>query len=95
MLATGLDGIRRDLEPPAPVEENVYELDALELRLHDIASLPGTLEEALQELEQDTVIAETLGEHTFRRYLDAKRLEWNEYRIQVTSWELDRYLTTL
>ena len=95
MLATGLDGIRRDLEPPPPVEENVYELDALELRTHEIASLPGTLEEALQELEEESVIGEALGEHTFRRYLDAKRLEWDEYRTQVTGWELDRYLTTL
>ncbi len=95
MLATGLDGIRRDLMPPPPVEENVYEFDSLELRSHKIASLPGTLEEALKELEQDEVIAEALGEHTFRRYLEAKRLEWDEYRIQVTPWELDRYLTTL
>ena len=95
MLATGLDGIHRDLLPPAPVEENVYEFDSLQLRLHEIASLPGTLEEALQELERDQVIAEVLGEHTFRRYLEAKRLEWDEYRIQVTPWELNRYLTTL
>ncbi|MBM4429497.1 MAG: glutamine synthetase [Chloroflexi bacterium] len=95
MLATGLDGIRRNLVPPPPVEENVYEFDSLQLRSHDIASLPGTLEEALQELERDEVIAQALGEHTFRRYLDAKRLEWDEYRIQVTNWELNRYLTTL
>jgi len=95
MLATGLDGIRRDLVPPPPVEENVYEFDSVALRSHEIASLPGTLEEALQALEQDQVIAETLGEHTFRRYLEAKRLEWDEYRAQVTAWELDRYLTTL
>ncbi len=95
MLATGLDGIRRDLMPPQPVEENVYEFDPVELRRHEIASLPGTLEEALQELEDDEVIAEALGEHTFRRYLEAKRLEWDEYRIQVTPWELDRYLTML
>ncbi len=95
MLATGLDGIRRGLMPPPPVEENVYEFDSVELRSHDIDALPGTLEEALQELEQNQVIAEALGEHTFRRYVDAKRLEWDEYRIQVTPWELDRYLTTL
>jgi glutamine synthetase len=95
MLATGLDGIRRDLVPPPPVEENVYEFDSLDLRLREIATLPGTLEEALQELEQDQVIAEVLGEHTFRRYVEGKRLEWDEYRIQVTAWELDRYLTTL
>jgi len=95
MLAAGLDGIRRGLMPPPPVEENVYEFDSTMLRKRDIASLPGTLEEALQELEKDEVIAEALGEHTFRRYLEAKRLEWDEYRIQVTSWELQRYLTTL
>jgi len=95
MLAAGLDGIRRDLLPPPPVEENVYEFDSLQLRSHEIASLPGTLEEALQELEHDQVIAEALGEHTFRRYLEAKRLEWDEYRIQVTPWELNRYLTTV
>jgi glutamine synthetase len=95
MLATGLDGIRRQLPPPEPVEENVYELDSSARRLRDIESLPGTLEEALQELEKDGVIAEAMGEHTFRRYLDGKRLEWDEYRIQVTAWELDRYLTAL
>lgn len=95
MLATGLDGIRRDLVLPPPVEENVYEFDSLDLRLREIATLPGTLEEALQEMEQDQVIAEVLGEHTFRRYLEGKRIEWDEYRIQVTAWELDRYLATL
>jgi glutamine synthetase len=95
MLATGLDGIRRDLTPPPPVEENVYELDSLQLGLREIDTLPGTLEEALQALERDEVIAEALGEPLFRRYLEAKRQEWDEYRAQVTSWELDRYLATL
>ena len=93
MLATGLDGIRRGLVPPPAVEENVYEFGPAQLRSHDIASLPGTLEEALRELERDDVIAEALGEHTFRRYMEAKRREWDEYRVQVTQWELDRYLT--
>jgi glutamine synthetase len=95
MLAAGLDGIRRDLVPPRPVEENVYEFDSLKLQSREIAALPGTLDEALQELEKDEVIAEVFGEHTFRRYLEAKRLEWDEYRIQVSSWELNRYLTKL
>jgi glutamine synthetase len=95
MLAAGLDGIRRDLMPPAPVEENVYEFDSLMLRSRDIVSLPGTLEEALQELERDEVIAAAFGEHTFRRYLEAKRQEWDEYRIQVSSWEIGRYLRVL
>jgi len=95
MLATGLDGIRRQMAAPPPVEENVYEFDALELRRQEIDALPGTLEEALQEMERDQVIADVLGKHTFRRYLEAKRLEWDEYRTQVTAWELRRYLTTL
>jgi glutamine synthetase len=95
MLAAGLDGIRRDLVPPPPVEENVYEFDSLKLQSREIAALPGTLEEALQELEKDLVIAEVFGEQTFRRYLEAKRLEWDEYRVQVSSWELNRYLTML
>jgi DNA topoisomerase IA len=75
MLASGLDGIRRNLVPPPPVEENVFKFDSEQLRSHDIACLPGTLEEALKELEQDQVIAEALGEHTFRRYLQAKGRE--------------------
>jgi glutamine synthetase len=95
MLAAGLDGIRRDLMPPPAVEENVYEFDSLKLQSREIASLPDTLAEALQELERDTVIAAVFGEHTFRRYLEAKRLEWDEYRIQVSTWELNRYLATL
>jgi glutamine synthetase len=77
------------------VEQNVYEFDGAQRLSRHIASLPGTLEEALEELEQDEVIAAALGEHTLQRYLEAKRQEWNEYRIQVTAWELDRYLAAL
>ncbi len=95
MLAVGLDGIQQGLTPPPPVEENVYEYDSRALRDHNIESLPGTLDEALVEMENDKVIAQALGEHTFRRYLEAKRLEWDEYRTQVTPWELERYLTML
>ena len=95
MLAAGLDGIRRDLTPPPPVEENVYELDSTMLRSRAIISLPGTLEEALQELERDEVIAAAFGEHTFKRYIEAKRQEWDEYRLQVSSWEVERYLRVL
>ena len=61
----------------------------------DISSLPGTLEEALQELERDEVIAAAFGEHTFKRYIEAKRQEWDEYRVQVSSWEINRYLRVL
>jgi glutamine synthetase len=77
------------------VEENVYELDSTMLRSRAIISLPGTLEEALQELERDEVIAAAFGEHTFKRYIEAKRQEWDEYRLQVSSWEVERYLRVL
>ena len=94
MLAAGLDGIERKLEPPAPVEENLYHLDASKLESRNIGQLPGTLREALDELSADPVITEALGEHIFERFVEAKREEWDEYRMQVTSWEVDRYLET-
>lgn len=95
MLRAGLDGIRRGLVPPPPVEENVYEFGTARRQELDIASLPGSLAEALDEMEKDPLIAETLGEHTFRRYLEAKRQEWDDYRIHVTDWELEHYLQTV
>jgi glutamine synthetase len=92
MLAAGLDGIERKLTPPEPVEENLYHLDAAKLASRKIRQLPGTLREALDELAADAVIAEALGEHVFERFVEAKSEEWDEYRMQVTAWEVDRYL---
>ena len=57
-----------------------------------IKELPGTLSEALDELEADEVMREALGDHVFSHFIEAKRAEWDEYRTQVTEWELDRYL---
>ncbi len=95
MLMAGLDGIRRQLEPPPPVEEDVYHFDDSRLREQHIVTLPGTLEEALNELDRDEVIQQALGEHAYQAFTRAKRTEWDEYRIQVTDWELNRYLETL
>lgn len=94
MLAAGLDGIERDLTPPPPVNEDVYDFDERDLRERAIGTLPGTLAEALDELEQDEVIKEALGPTIIEAFLRAKRVEWDEYRIQVTGWELERYLET-
>jgi len=94
MLAAGLDGIERDLTPPPPVNEDVYDFDERDLRERAIGMLPGTLAEALDALEQDEVIQEALGPAITDAFLRAKRVEWDEYRIQVTSWELERYLET-
>jgi glutamine synthetase len=92
MLAAGLDGIERKLTPPAPVEENLYHFDAAKLASRKIRQLPGTLREALDELQADAVIGEALGEHVYERFVEAKTEEWDEYRMQVTSWEVERYL---
>ena len=92
MLAAGLDGIERKLTPPEPVEENLYHFDAAKLESRKIRQLPGTLREALDELSRDEVIREALGEHIFERFIEAKTEEWDEYRMQVSAWEVDRYL---
>ncbi|MFQ6058803.1 MAG: glutamine synthetase family protein [Anaerolineae bacterium] len=95
MLRAGLDGIERNLTPPPPVEEDVYHFDDAKLRELAIGTLPATLEEALGELEQDKVLREALGEHVYEAFVRARRAEWDEYCIQVTRWELDRYLQVL
>jgi glutamine synthetase len=95
MLTAGLDGITRRLPAPDPVEEDVYLFDDAKLTQLGIASLPGTLEEALDALEADDVVRGALGEHVYAAFLRAKRAEWDEYRIQVTDWELKRYLEKL
>jgi len=95
MLQAGLDGIRRGLTPPPPVEEDVYDFDDSRLKELNIATLPGTLEEAINELKRDELLKAVLGPHTYQRYIEAKLREWDEYRIQVTDWELARYLQTL
>lgn len=95
MLRAGLDGIERGLEPPEPVNEDVYHFTPEDLEARGILTLPGTLSEAIAELEADDVLMDALGEHIAKWYLVAKRAEWDEYRIQVSQWELDRYLETL
>jgi len=95
MLAAGLDGIRRELPAPDPVEEDVYDFDDARLQECAIGALPGTLEEALDALAQDDVIRDALGEHAYQAFERAKRAEWDDYRIQVTDWEIARYLERL
>jgi glutamine synthetase len=95
MLWAGLDGIERGLTPPPPVEENVYDFDDARLRELNIATLPGTLKEAIDELEKDKLLQQALGEHAYQAFVRAKKAEWDEYRIQVTDWEINRYLETL
>jgi glutamine synthetase len=92
MLAAGLDGVEKGLELAEPVEESLYAMDPARIRERGIRELPGTLNEAIDELEADPVIGEALGDHVLRHFVEAKREEWDEYRTQVTAWEVDRYL---
>ncbi|MEM2850882.1 MAG: type I glutamate--ammonia ligase [Candidatus Bathyarchaeia archaeon] len=92
MLKAGLEGIKQKIMPPDPVEEDVYEFDDKKLAKFYIETLPGSLGEAIQEFQKSKLMRETLGDFTFKKYYEAKKAEWDEYRLQVTPWELDRYL---
>jgi glutamine synthetase len=92
-LKAGLDGIKRKLNPPSPCDRNIYEMNDQERREVGVGNLPGSLEAALAELSGDKVIAEALGPHVLERYLEAKGIEWDKYRVQVHQWETEEYLT--
>jgi glutamine synthetase len=94
MLKAGLDGIKRKLVPPKPVEENVYDFDDSRLEQMNISVLPHSLYEAIKELKRDRLVQEALGEKLFERYVEAKIKEWDEFRTTVTEWEVERYLET-
>lgn len=91
-LEAGLDGIRNQIEPPAAVTENVFEMRVSRKHRLGIESLPADLGAAIEAYEQDTYIQEVLGGHINEKYVEAKRAEWNEYRAQVTNWEVEHYL---
>ncbi|MFZ5640374.1 MAG: type I glutamate--ammonia ligase [Bacillota bacterium] len=91
-LKAGLDGIKNKIQPPASTDKNIYHMTEEELAAEGIQSLPADLYEAVQEMKKDPVIREALGEHIFNRYVEAKQIEWDRFRIQVHPWELDEYL---
>ncbi len=92
MVAAGLDGVEKGLELGDPVEESLFEMDPATLTSKGIKELPGTLGEALEELTKDDVIREALGDHVYSHFVEAKRAEWDEYRTQVSDWEVEKYL---
>lgn len=91
MLAAGLDGIEKKLDPPAAVEEDVYGFDDAKLAKFYIETLPADLGEAIEEFEESELAKEALGEHSFKKYLEVKSTEWKDYQRAVTDWELNRY----
>ena len=91
-LRAGLDGIVNQIEPPASVDCNIFEMTKEERQARGIEELPSTLYEAIRELEKDTFLQEILGNHVCQRYIAAKKKEWQEYSMQVTDWEVEKYL---
>ncbi len=94
MLHAGLDGVKGKMKPPEALEENLYNLGEARLLEHHVETLPGSLGEALDCLAEDKVVQDGLGEHVYGRFVRAKRQEWDEYRMQVSEWEVKRYLPT-
>ncbi len=93
MIAAGLDGIRRKLDPGEPVNKNIFRMSHREKRRHRIDELPANLYEAVQELRKDPVIQEALGTHIYEHFVEAKLAAWHEYVAVVHPWELERYLS--
>jgi len=92
MLKAGIDGIKNQIDPGEPVSQNIYTMSKEEKISLGIESLPSTLNEALLELDKDEVVKSVLTDHILRNYIEAKKEEWENYRIRVHQWELDRYL---
>ncbi|MBM7855372.1 glutamine synthetase [Desulfohalotomaculum tongense] len=93
MLKAGLDGIKNNLQPPAACSTNIYDMTAAEREKQGIDNLPASLPEAVEELAKNRVIRSALGEHIFKKFVEAKLKEWEEFRLQVTPWEVENYLT--
>lgn len=91
-LKAGLDGIINQIEPPASVDCNIYNMSDEDRRTLGIENLPGTLKEAVEELKKDTFIKEVLGRHIADNYIAAKEAEWQKYRASVSEWEIQEYL---
>jgi glutamine synthetase len=95
MLAAGLDGIEHELPLAEPTEENVFELGEKERERRGISVLPGSLLEAIEEAEKSDLLRSALGDHVFESLIENKRIEWDDYRRQITDYELKRYLPIL
>jgi len=92
MLKAGLEGIRQKIEPPDSVEEDVYEFDDRKLAQFYIKTLPSSLGEAIEEMRSSKLVRDAIGEFAMAKYIEAKEKEWDTYRLQVTDWEIKRYI---
>ena len=92
VLAAGLDGLKNKIEPPKPVDRNIYVMGEEERKANGIEDLPSILHNALKALRTDEVIINAMGPHLYNNFIEAKRLEWEAYRQEVSQWERDQYL---
>ncbi len=92
MLAAGLAGIEREYELPDPVEEDIYVMSGADRKARDIQCLPGSLYEAIVACEKSELVRGAIGDHIFEKFIENKKIEWEMYRTQVTSYEIERYL---
>ncbi len=92
MIGAGLDGIEKNIEPPNPVEENIFQMNEEEKASKGIGQLPGTLQEAIYEFEHSSLMKEVLGESVFEKLIKTKKREWSRFSASVTDWERGEYL---
>jgi len=95
MLAAGLEGIEKGYDVPEPIEENVYEMSAKERQERGISTLPASLLEAILLTEKSELVRKALGDHVFSAFIANKKIEWDQYRTQITEYELNKYLPVL
>ncbi|HHE47095.1 MAG TPA: glutamine synthetase, partial [Bacteroidetes bacterium] len=95
MLAAGLKGIEEQIEPPDPVEEDLYNLGGTERERLNIKILPASLYEAISAAEGSELVREALGDHVFAKFIHNKKIEWDDWSRQVTDYEIKRYLPIL
>jgi glutamine synthetase len=93
LIRAGLNGIRREIQPPASIDRNIYDMTCEQRESLGIRSLPASLAEAVEALTQDPLIADTLGDHIYSHFVKAKRIESDVYRQQITDWEIRHYLS--
>jgi len=95
MLGAGLEGIEKKYELPAPVEEDIFEMNVAERKAHGITDLPGNLYAGILATEKSDLVRRILGDHVFNKFIENKKIEWDRYRIHVSQFEIDSYLPRL
>jgi glutamine synthetase len=95
MLNAGLKGMEKGYKLPDPMEMDVYHLSEEERKKYNIDTLPGSLNRAIEYAESSELLRETLGDHIFEQFITSKKVEWDDYRIRIHPFELERYLPIL